>query len=139
MEAVPYARMCNRLYLTILYLDISQDSLECGTYYNCCSPYWKMCIKDNDCCNSNHVCRPADGFDYDRCLWPSAANRHSPWLSPLLLLSLFLSSALAQWYSAPSLTDVFLSCKANILFSLSALVYVAVYCVGGDISYGAVG
>ncbi|XP_035828003.1 low-density lipoprotein receptor-related protein 8-like [Aplysia californica] len=33
-----------------------------------------MCIKDSDCCDEYHVCRPADGFIYDRCLYPSAAS-----------------------------------------------------------------
>nr|KAG5697015.1 hypothetical protein BaRGS_005468 [Batillaria attramentaria] len=26
-----------------------QDDLKCGKYYNCCSPYWKMCMTDADC------------------------------------------------------------------------------------------
>ena len=52
------------------------DDLVCGQkHYNCCSPYWKMCTKDSDCCEPDHVCRPVEGFIYDRCLYPSAAGR----------------------------------------------------------------
>ena len=50
-----------------------RDDLVCGRDYNCCSPYWKMCTKTADCCHKEHVCRPADGFIYDRCLYPAAA------------------------------------------------------------------
>ncbi|CAG5127768.1 unnamed protein product, partial [Candidula unifasciata] len=57
--------------LSILY---SQNTLTCGVHYNCCSPYWKMCIKDSDCCDHEHVCRAAEDFLYDRCLYPSSGG-----------------------------------------------------------------
>lgn len=59
-----------------------RDDLICGPYYNCCSPYWKMCSTDADCCEKDHVCRPAEGFIYDRCLFPASApptGRASAW------------------------------------------------------------
>ncbi|RUS84663.1 hypothetical protein EGW08_007583 [Elysia chlorotica] len=114
-----------------------QDSLECGTYYNCCSPYWKICINDNDCCDPQHVCRSAEDFDYDRCLFPSAASRPSLWLSPLLLLLPFISCALAQC-TAPSLTGYSRLHKAGtVVLGFSAVIFVGmcgIIIISGDIS-----
>ncbi|GFR61895.1 hypothetical protein ElyMa_000116100 [Elysia marginata] len=122
-----------------------QDSLECGNQYNCCSPFWKMCIKNSDCCDPAHVCRSADGFDYDRCLFPSAAIRPSLWSPYFILLIPFLSSALAQRLAeAPRWADLCSTSTITFVFILS-LTVLARACTfdpassGGDISYGAVG
>ena len=114
----------------------------CGPHYNCCSPYWKMCIEDNDCCEKHHVCRSADGFDYDRCLWRSAASKPSPCLPPLMLVTSLVVLVLTQGFmtSPSTLFSDFTSgfCKFNskmaVLISLSVLVFICVNCGSVDTS-----
>lgn len=50
-----------------------EDGLSCGELYACCAPFWGVCSEKDDCCDESHVCRPEEGFMYDRCLPPEAA------------------------------------------------------------------
>lgn len=84
-----------------------RDDLVCGKYFNCCSPFWKMCIKNEDCCDKSLVCRSADGFIYDRCLKPSAAQPPVRAVPRTILGALVIVSVLAhrwRWLSPVSLS-----------------------------------
>ncbi|GFO31255.1 hypothetical protein PoB_005776000 [Plakobranchus ocellatus] len=111
-----------------------QDSLTCGAHYNCCSPYWKMCIKDADCCDPNHVCRSADGFYYDRCLWRSAASRPSPagFSTAIAYLSFLCVSVLLR------VNNIMFSPNGNFILTAGLVIFVisSVKCMAAD---GAVG
>ncbi|KAI8778469.1 hypothetical protein BgiMline_025974 [Biomphalaria glabrata] len=74
-----------------------QDTLTCGPHYNCCSPYWKICMKDSDCCDEEHVCRLVEGFYYKRCLFPSGlATPRAPCSTHLIMTSIVLGHWMAQ-------------------------------------------
>lgn len=52
-----------------------QDRLECSRKrYQCCSPYWGTCMNRTDCCNTRHLCVPAEGFIYKRCLFQEVSS-----------------------------------------------------------------
>ncbi|KAL8559306.1 hypothetical protein ACOMHN_059997 [Nucella lapillus] len=73
------------------------DNLECRDY-KCCSPYWKMCTKHDDCCNKEHVCRPAEGFIYKRCLFPAAAPPSAGKASTgIILLMALVVTVVNRW------------------------------------------
>ncbi|XP_059150374.1 uncharacterized protein LOC131937179 [Physella acuta] len=72
-----------------------QDTLVCGSHFNCCSPFWKICIKDSDCCEPVHVCRAAVGYLYNRCLF--AHSTPAVYRNIYHHLPLLLSSALVSW------------------------------------------
>ncbi|BFZ22705.1 hypothetical protein BsWGS_25744 [Bradybaena similaris] len=73
-----------------------QDTLTCGVHYNCCSPYWKMCIKNSDCCDQEHVCRPTEGFLYNRCLYPSSRGC-TPGYSTILSFASLICTVALTW------------------------------------------
>ncbi|CAL1537082.1 unnamed protein product [Lymnaea stagnalis] len=73
-----------------------QDTLTCGRHFNCCSPYWKMCVKNSDCCDETHVCRSADGFFYNRCLYPTSTSQPQGHPCALLTYSV-LFIAMITW------------------------------------------
>lgn len=61
-----------------------EKGLACGEVYSCCAPFWGVCVKKDDCCEADHVCRQMDGFTYNRCLPNSAKRTLGNWISLVL-------------------------------------------------------
>ena len=73
-----------------------RNDLVCGAHYNCCSSYWKTCSSDRDCCIQQHVCRPADGFIYNRYLYPLITKATNHPANTVTLLAVFVIALLLR-------------------------------------------
>lgn len=54
-----------------------------------------MCMTNADCCEKEHVCRPADGFIYDRCLKPVSALGTTRASALTIFVAVFMATALS--------------------------------------------
>ncbi|KAL8574483.1 hypothetical protein ACOMHN_060153 [Nucella lapillus] len=61
---------CTRssLHRSCLYTYQCEERLTCGPANTCCSKYWGMCSRHEDCCYRDLQCLEAEGFYYKRCL-----------------------------------------------------------------------
>ena len=55
-----------------------EDSLVCGPFNRCCSKYWGICSRHDDCCHATFRCLEAEGFYYKRCLMQETNRANIP-------------------------------------------------------------